>query len=147
MGQAIIIQQNHVIPLNDSIELNSRDPATKRVWILDFDSISRIAPPVVNLELAPEAWNTWIDAQAIAFQLEPKNVFDRRAIHPARRPCVPGPTAAARVRRHGINITDCDVRLDFVLVQTRAGRGVIDRIQQAEQLASAIAVAEHGKRN
>src|SRR6266481_5292837 len=52
MGQAIITQQNHVIALKDSIELNSRDAATKRVWILDFDSIGRFAAPVVNLELA-----------------------------------------------------------------------------------------------
>ena len=46
------------------------------------------------------------------------------------------------MRRNGINIARGDVGFDFVFVQTRARRGMINGIQQREQLPGALAIAE-----
>src|SRR3989442_679361 len=104
MGQTIITQQNQIVLLDDSVKLNAGDAAVDRVGIFDCDSVRRGAPTIGNHELAPETWNAGIEAQTIALQLESENVFKRRPVHPSSGPGIPGPTAAAGVRRHGVNV-------------------------------------------
>src|SRR5205085_9142697 len=131
----------------DSVKLNAGDAAIERMRILDFDAVSGASASIDNFELAPKAWNARIESQPIALQFETQDVFQRGSVHPSRRTCVPGPPATAGVRRHGVNVGGGDVGLDFVFVQTGARRSVIDRIQQSEQFARAIAVAEHRECN
>src|SRR5207244_13439613 len=65
-----------------------------------------------------------------------------RPAGPPRRSSDLGPAAASRVRRLGVDVTRDDVRLDAIAVESRARARVVDRVQQREELAGAIAVAE-----
>src|SRR6266550_274890 len=49
------------------------------------------------------------------------------------------------MRRHGVNITCSDVRLDLVLVQSSARRSMVNGIKQRKQFTAPIAVAEQSK--
>src|SRR5215831_11326943 len=99
------------------------------MWILDLNLIGCQPAPVSDFELAPETWYARIYAQAITLQLESQDAFQRRPIHPSGRTCIPRPTPASGVRRHGIDISRCDIRLNFVLMQTRTGRSMINGIE------------------
>ena len=49
------------------------------------------------------------------------------------------------MRRFGINISGDDVGLDLVAVNAGAGARMIDRVQQREEFAGLISVAERGE--
>ena len=78
----------------------------------------------------------------LSSQAEAEDPLDAGAVHPARRPRVPRPAAAPHVRRHGVDVGGGDVGLDLVAMDARARAGVVDRVQDAEQLARLVAVAE-----
>ena len=50
------------------------------------------------------------------------------------------------MRRFGINVGGDNVGLDLVPMHTNAGAGMIDRVQEREEFAGLIAVAEGGER-
>src|ERR1044072_1484473 len=97
----------------------------------------RRASTLVNLKLAPGAWDTWLYPQPLALKPEAEDGFESRAIHPTRRARVPCPPAAPRMRPYGINIARRHIGLDLVFVQTCARRSVIDRIQKREEFTGA----------
>ena len=84
--------------------------------------------------------------QQRAPQTEPQNPLDAGPIHPPCGPGVPRPSAAADVRRFGINIGGDDVGLDLVAVNASAGARMIDGVQEREEFAGLVAVAEGGER-
>ena len=49
------------------------------------------------------------------------------------------------MRRFGINVSGDDIGLDLVAVNASAGARMIDRVQQREEFAGLIAVAERGE--
>ena len=49
------------------------------------------------------------------------------------------------MRRLGIDISDRDVRLDFVAVNAGSSAGVIDRVEDREQIGGLISIAELSK--
>src|SRR5205085_3560424 len=139
---AVILQRNFISQLLPTIHYTARDTATYARRVLDFDAIARPTITVVDLIFAPPARDTWRKLQTLAAQTEAENEFQPRAIHPTGRACVPRPAAAPRVRPDRIDIGRRDVRLDLVLVQARARRGVIDRVEQREQFARMVAIAQ-----
>src|SRR5467141_1346165 len=100
MYLAVINQRDFIACLLEAVKKDTLDTTTEGMRIFNFDSIRRAAATIVDLKLAPAARNTWIDAQAFACELEPQNVFNRRAVHPSGRTRIPRPAAPARVRRH-----------------------------------------------
>src|SRR5205085_4681494 len=139
---AIIIERNFVCCLRHTVHFNRSHAATQFRKVLDADAVARSTIAISDLIFAPPARDTWRDLQPCTVQAEAKNELQPRPVHPTGRACVPCPPAAPRVRPDGIDVRRRDVRLDFILVQPGARRGVIDRVEEREQLARAVAVAQ-----
>src|SRR5262249_13861028 len=60
---------------------------------------------------------------------------------------IPSPAAAPGVRRDSVDVSHRDVRLDFIFVQPRSRRGMIDRVEQAKKFAGAITVTKQRESN
>jgi len=84
MQLSVIGERYFLAGLLNAVKFDARDAARHRVRILNFDSIRRAAAPLSDFELTPEPGDARIDAQAVALQLKPEDVFQRRAIHPSR---------------------------------------------------------------
>ena len=84
--------------------------------------------------------------QQRAPQTESQDPLEAGPIHPPCGPGVPCPSAAADVRRFSINVGGDNVGLDFVPVYANAGARMIDGVQEREEFAGLIAIAEGGER-
>src|SRR5258708_5576408 len=104
MGLAVINQRDFIACLLEAVKKDALDTTTEGMPIFNFESLRRAAVRIVELNLAPAARNTWIDARAPAFQHEPQTVFTRRAVHPSGRTRIPRPAAPARVGRHCVDV-------------------------------------------
>ena len=78
-------------------------------------------------------------------ELEAEDPLDPGLVHPTAGARVPGPPTAAGVRRLGVDVGRHDVRLDLVAVEAGGGARVIDRVEDREQLAGLVPVAEAGE--
>ena len=115
--------------------------------ILDGELVTRRVISERGLEARPRARDARVDAKRSSADAEAEDPLDARPVHPAGRSRVPGPAAAADVRRLRVDVAPRDVRLDLVAVQTRRGSRVVDRVQEREELARAIAVTERRERD
>ena len=88
------------------------------------DAVERVPEAVVQLELRPLGGKAWLESQPAALEPESQQRLQDQAIHPAGRARVPGPAAAAGVRRDGVDVGGDDVRLDLV------GRDRLPRISR-----------------
>ncbi len=83
--------------------------------------------------------------QRRAAQPEAQDPLEARAVHPAGRAGVPGPSPASHVRALGVDVGGGDVGLDLVAVESRARGRVVDRVQEREELARLVAFVQLGE--
>src|SRR6185312_10501567 len=102
------------------------------------------AVPVVELEAGPRLRYAGVDAQRVALLAEAKDGLQPRAVQPRRRTGVPGPAAAAGQRAHRVHVGAGDVGLDLVARRRVGIVAVTDRVEEPEQFARAVAVAQRG---
>ena len=107
---AIVHQRNAIAPVRFPVD---RDPRLARS-LHDRDVIHRLAIPVMHLEAAPSGGKARLEVQLVHLQPEPEQRFGDQAVHPPRRTGVPGPPAAADMRRQGVNVGRHDVRLHLI---------------------------------
>src|SRR6185369_17985120 len=65
---------------------------------------------VGELIALPGWWNARLDVQAVSSKTKAEDRFQSDAVQPSRRSRVPGPSAAASVRRSAVDIRRNDVR-------------------------------------
>ena len=58
---------------------------------LDSDMVDGVSKTVVDFVVIPFSRYTGFQTQMVPFQLQPQQGFHGQAIHPARRPGIPGP--------------------------------------------------------
>ena len=81
------------------------------------------------------------------WRFEAQQRFDDQPVQPARRSGVPGPAAAARVRRNRVDIRGDDIRLGLVGGDRFLGLRMVERVDQRQQLPGTAAVAQRGERH
>src|SRR5665213_4282213 len=74
-----------------------------------------------------------------------KNGLDPRPLHPASGPRVPSPTAAPHMARVCVDIRRNDIGLDLVPQHAGATARTVDRVDDAEQPCSLVALTERSK--
>src|SRR5262245_6578867 len=97
--------------------------------------------PIDHLKARPVRRDAWLDAKRVAFPTEAENGFERDAVKPTRRACVPRPAAPPGVWRSAIHIGADHVRLDFVTVHVVSCRRVVDRIDHVPKAQSKVSTA------
>src|SRR6185503_5416073 len=113
--------------------------------VAHVDMIRRAAIAVDQLESRPIRRQAGRDAQRGPFTPYPQQRFDDQPVHPAGRAGIPGPAAATRVRRDGVDVRGDRVGLHFVDGYGARGAGVVDRIDHAKELPGAIELAHLGE--
>ena len=129
-----------------AVEFHRCDAAVDAVWILDRDFIAGSVILEHDLKARPEFGNARGENERCRLHLEPQDRLKARPVHPARRACVPRPSAAPDVRRHRVDVGGDHIGFHFVAMHLRARARVIDGIQHREELASPIALPEACKR-
>src|SRR6185503_2859904 len=103
----------------------------------------------VETEIDFEAWpfggNARCQEQELALAADTQDALDPGSIEPARRARVPGPSAAALVRRCGVNVGGHSVWLDFVALHVGPRAAALDRIRHSEQRDGFLALSEGGE--
>src|SRR6185312_13292798 len=85
-----------------------------------------------------------VETQRVASLAEAKDGFQPRAVQPGGRTGVPGPAAAAGQITHRVHVGAGDVGLNLVACHRVRVVAVADRVEEPEQLARAVAVAQRG---
>src|SRR5262245_14526618 len=149
MRGAVIDQRQGDAPGRDlaAVDLHARDAAGDAVRVFDAHLVARAVIAERDREARPAARDAWVDEQRGAAEAKAQEPFDPRAIHPTGGAGVPGPAAAARMGRLRIDVTGHDVRLDPITIESGTRARVIDRVQEREELAGPVAVAERGERH
>src|SRR5262249_44156007 len=101
---------------------------------------------VGDLIPGPAGRDARLDAERIAPDADADDRLDGPAVQPAGRARVPGPAAAAGMRRGAIDVGTDDVRLDLVLRDLGRRASVVDRVDQVPQLDGPVAAALQGRR-
>src|SRR6185312_15704344 len=146
---AVVMQENVVGRCQRlAVQFDARHAAANVVRILYLDVVGAgmllAAMPIAELKAGPALRDARVDAQPVAAQAEAENRLQRGAIKPGGRAGVPGPAAAADVRRHRIDVRADHVRFHLVARDRLGAVAVMDRVEQVEQRAGAVAVAEAG---
>ena len=142
MLAAVVGQRDLASRDRSTVQGEARDAPHDAMGILDDQSVAGRVIAKEDLESRPCPRNARVHVQCLAAQAKPEDGFHSRAIHPAGRSGVPGPTAAARVRPLRVDVAGHHVRLDLVPVEARARARVVDRIQDREELAGLVSVAQ-----
>ena len=108
--------------------------------VVDLDVVPRRADAPVDREPGPRRRNARLHRERTAVPLEAEDAFDAGAIHPARRPGVPGPATTARVFGVRVDVAVHHVWLGDVALDARGIAGVVDGIDHVEQLHDLVAV-------
>src|SRR5262245_27659306 len=130
-----------------AIDLDARDPARHAVRILDPHLVEGCVIAERDREALPGARNARVDEERRPAQAEAQKPLDARPIHPARRARVPGPAASPRVRVLGVHVAGDHVGLDPIAIEPGARARVVDGVQEREELARPVAVAQRGERH
>src|SRR5215510_7354463 len=88
----------------------------------------------------PVRWDAGLETKSGPLQSQPQNRFNGDSVEPTRRTGVPGPAAAARVRRRAIHIGSDHIRLNFVVLSLLSRRGMVDRVDKIPEFHGAVAV-------
>src|SRR6185437_3204967 len=128
-----------------AVQLQCRHTTANAMRVFHADRVAGAAAvPVVELEAGRCFRYAGVDAQRVALLAETKDGFQPRAVQPRGRTGVPGPAAAAGQRAHRVHIGARDVGLDLVTRRRVCIIAVTDRVEEPEQLAGAVAVAQRG---
>src|ERR1700721_3101700 len=109
--------------------------------IPDFDPVGGESEPVPNPRLLPRPRNARVDAEAVPGLREAKDRLEPDAIHPARRPGVPGPAATPEVSGRGIDIRRHHERLDLVPRHILRRASVGQWVDHLIELGRAVTIA------
>src|SRR5262249_33817378 len=120
------------------------DPALHALRVLHGNTVGRGPVAEGEREAGPVGGDAGIDPEAVALEVEAEDRLQPDAVQPARRAGVPGPAAAAGVRRHPVDVGGDDVGLDAVAGDAIGRGGVADRVEEVEQLGGAVAAALEG---
>src|SRR5690348_9709067 len=97
-----------------TIDIHAGDAATDVARVFDLDPEGGVAAPEGERVALPAPRHAGLEQQPVAPQPDAEHPFDDRAVQPAGRTGVPGPAAAADVRRDRIDIRAFDVGFDLV---------------------------------
>src|ERR1700733_2574766 len=128
-----------------AVERRPHDAAVHPVRVLHHDAVARCAVLVGDLETGPSARDAGLDDEDAAAQTDAQYCLHGGAVHPTGGTRVPGPAAAPDMLGSGIDIGAYDVGLDLVSMNARASAGVIDGIDDGEDLCRPVAVAQERK--
>src|SRR5438093_466193 len=129
-----------------AVELDARYPARHAAGVLDRDLVVRRVVAKADFEAAPGARDARVEVKRAAPDAESQDPLDAGAMHPAGGARVPGPAATAHVRWFGVDIGRRHIGLHLVAVDAGARAGVVDGVQDREQLARLVALAERRER-
>src|SRR5665213_2685102 len=149
MGRGVVLQRYPGVMCGQrqAIELHSQDTAADAAWVLDPYVVAGGVIVKHYPKARPRFWYAWVEEQGRSLQVESENPLEASAVHPSGRAGVPGPSATSDIGGRGIEVTASDVGLDLVAVNCVGRARMIYGVQDREQLASLIAVAENGECN
>src|SRR6266478_1080388 len=127
------------------VQLSPRNSAGNTSWILHFNFVARRVIAENDRIIGPISRDARVNAKCRPAHAESQNPLYPCAIEPARRTGVPGPSAAPRVGRLGVNIARGHIRLDFVALHAGSGSRTVDRIEHSEQVARSVAITERSE--
>src|SRR5579862_5947405 len=127
------------------IQFGMADAGASAKWIGHRNLIHGTPVTKANVVTAPAAGYARLDFQFIAAHVQAKDRLESRPMQPPGRSGVPGPTAARRWRRLGVNVRRHRVRLELVALDIGGRRRVQQRITEIEYFLGAIAIAQPGK--
>src|SRR5262245_24277348 len=113
--------------------------------VLDADLVARRVVAKRDGKTRPAPRDARVDEERGPAEPEAQQPLDAGPIHPPGRARVPGPAPAPRMRRFGVDVAGDHVGLDPIAIEPGARAGVVDGIEEREELAGAIAVAERGE--
>src|SRR6185312_1926313 len=145
MFLVIVVEGDGALRLLDAIARDALDRPTTAAEMPDVDPIDRLAVPVLHIEPRPARWQEGGHPKAMHLEPEPEKRFRDQAVHPTRGSGVPGPTAAARVLRVGVDVRRHDVRLDLVPRDRGCLVAMMQRVQEPEELPRPFRVAHGGE--
>src|SRR5271165_634775 len=131
----------------DSVYAREDDASTDPARVLDGNRVPRGSIFHRRLVLVPSPGDAGIDRQERSAELQTEQVLDPRALQPACRARVPGPTPAPDMRRCRVYVGAHDIGFDFVAIRVGAGSRVVDGVEQREKLCRLVALAERGERH
>src|SRR5437870_1383162 len=129
-----------------AVELDARYPTRHTAGVLDRDLVVGRVVAEAELDAARGAADARVEVKRAAPDAEAQDPLDAGAMHPAGGARVPGPAATAHVRWFGVDIGRRHIGLHLVAVDAGARAGVVDGVQDREQLARLVAVAERRER-
>ena len=109
--------------------------------------VDRFPIAVVHLEPLPIRGEAGRKTQFVHFKPEPQERFDDQPVHPGGRARVPGPAAAAGMRRHRIDVGGNDVGFHFVGGGLLGRSGMVHRVDHGKELPCAPVVPQAGERH
>src|SRR5690606_16526769 len=111
---------------------------------LDLDLVTAGAVPVVRREARPSVGDNGVDSEPAGLPPQAVALVDAQPVEPAGRAGVPGPAAAADVRRPAVDVGCHHVWFDAVVRGGGPLLGALRWVEHPEQLHGAVAVASSG---
>ena len=111
----------------------------------DLDVVDRLPVAVVHGEPLPLRRQARRNAQPVHLKAEPQQRLQHQPVHPGSRARVPGPAAAAGMRRHRIDVCSRNVGLHHVHGGFLGSSPVVHRVDDFKELPGAAVVAQPGK--
>src|SRR5579863_10249494 len=141
---AVIVESDFARPSRyfRAVERCAHDAAAHPVRIHHHDSVARCAISIRDLVSGPCAGDAGLDDEGPAPQTDAHYCLHGGAVHPTGGTRVPGPAAAPDMLGGRVNVGAYDVGLDLVAMDAGASAGVIDGIDDGEELGRPIAVAQ-----
>jgi len=112
------------------------------VRVEDDDDVGRAGQRPRDGVFRPRRRDARVHHEDAASPPQPQHAFDARAVQPRRRPGIPAPAAAARVRRPAVDVTSHHIRFRLVAGDLGRSTGVVDGVEHVEQLRCFVSTSE-----
>src|SRR5258706_890840 len=130
-----------------TVEAGLGDPATDSVRVVHGNSIDGAAMAIRDREARPLPRDARIDMESGAPLPEAENRLEARAVEPARRARVPGPSTTSHVGWLGTDVGGHCIRLHPDPLDAGGVARMPDGVEQPEQAGSLFAFSEIGQRH
>src|SRR5262249_40040621 len=103
--------------------------------------VSGAAVTILDAKLPPLDRHAWVDHQRVTLFAEAEYRLESDAVHPARGPRIPGPSATAEVSGRGVDVGRHHIRLHLVGLDLLPGARVRQGVNHLKELERPIAIS------